>query len=739
MRKIIDSSDEEVEKETVQDQQQKEAQVQDEAAPATEEPYLSDESDESNYDYINVPKRPTKKDRIEAQITSQKAIRELHVELPVAKSKLSINKFLQKYQKKVEPDFIPEAAEEPVNTKPKTDHLIQVDPQPDESDIEIEIIKKPSLKQISNNAEKKKVGLNQEMLKLAKRQLEQRRLEMQEEMKREEERRIEERRARKEERRKREEEKLKQELAEEMGINPDTLVNDQEMNVENEAIVDDLPHDTIEVEKSKVVQDEKEVVNDFEPIALDYCTDEDEFFDEHKESQPSAELTYKTSLPAIESPDTVQVSDTQVEISQNIFSLLSGKFTDTTESQSIQQKQETIEDSLSQDTPVENVSLEQDSQLLNLLSGKFNSDSALLGKNIEDLISESEEEDEESSAEEESETEEVVNVQTNAEQKPIEWIIPEKIPVVGTEKNGFVEIEADVEDDEFLNHGGIDGEDAGVNEYEADMIAEVDSKAVDGEDLLDIHHQQLAEMDAEQVKQVLEDITGGFKKKRARGIQFYDSDEEGEEILKKIRAQMGFNAKKKKEDQNKDKLSQLLDNEKTKEFANCFMTKEAALLSSDEENDVLESANLAKLVRLKEKPSKINKYADRIKKVSVDDLESVSSSQHSLPENIGGQIIQSIFKSKSETNVKVQKSVLSRFSSTRLLSKKSIQIMDTSVYTGDNQGHVKMINKSASAFKIKKTGDVEKKENIINFNTTKKVKVVKTVSKGPKLKDLIKK
>lgn len=133
------------------------------------------------------------------------------------------------------------------------------------------------------------------------------------------------------------------------------------------------------------------------------------------------------------------------------------------------------------------------------------------------------------------------------------------------------------------------------------------------------------------------------------------------------------------------------------------MTKEAALLSSDEENDVLESANLAKLVRLKEKPSKINKYADRIKKVSVDDLESVSSSQHSLPENIGGQIIQSIFKSKSETNVKVQKSVLSRFSSTRLLSKKSIQIMDTSVYTGDNQGHVKMINKSASAFKIKVT------------------------------------
>ncbi|KAJ3262501.1 hypothetical protein HK103_000030 [Boothiomyces macroporosus] len=246
-------------------------------------------------------------------------------------------------------------------------------------------------------------------------------------------------------------------------------------------------------------------------------------------------------------------------------------------------------------------------------------------------------------------------------------------------------------------------------------------------------------MDAEQVKQVLEDITGGFKKKRARGIQFYDSDEEGEEILKKIRAQMGFNAKKKKEDQNKDKLSQLLDNEKTKEFANCFMTKEAALLSSDEENDVLESANLAKLVRLKEKPSKINKYAHRIKKVSVDDLESVSSSQHSLPENIGGQIIQSIFKSKSETNVKVQKSVLSRFSSTRLLSKKSIQTMDTSVYTGDNQGHVKMINKSASAFKIKKTGDVEKKENVINFNTTKKVKVVKTVSKGPKLKDLIKK
>ncbi|KAJ3262502.1 hypothetical protein HK103_000031 [Boothiomyces macroporosus] len=486
MRKIIDSSDEEVEKETVQDQQQEEAQVQDEAAPATEEPYLSDESDESNYDYINVPKRPTKKDRIEAQITSQKAIRELHVELPVAKSKLSINKFLQKYQKKVEPDFIPEAAEEPVNTKPKTDHLIQVDAQPDESDIEIEIIKKPSLKQISNNAEKKKVGLNQEMLKLAKRQLEQRRLEMQEEMKREEERRIEERRARKEERRKREEEKLKQELVEEMGINPGTF-NDPEMNVENEAIVDDLPHDTIEVEKSEVVQDEKEVVNDFEPIALDYCTDEDEFFDEHKESQPSAELTYKTSLPAIESPDTAQVSDTQVEISQNIFSLLSGKFTDTTESQSIQQKQKVIEDSLSQDTPVENVSLEQDSQLLNLLSGNFTSDSALLGKNIEDLISESEEEDEESSAEEESEAEQVVNVQTNAEQKPIEWVIPEKIPVVGTEKNGFVEIEADVEDDEFLNHGGIDGEDAGVNEYEADMIAEVDSKAVDGEDLLDIH------------------------------------------------------------------------------------------------------------------------------------------------------------------------------------------------------------------------------------------------------------
>jgi hypothetical protein len=56
-------------------------------------------------------------------------------------------------------------------------------------------------------------------------------------------------------------------------------------------------------------------------------------------------------------------------------------------------------------------------------------------------------------------------------------------------KNAFVEEEADVEEDEYMNFGGVDGEiEARLDRYEPEFVAEADKEVVDNyDDVIDLH------------------------------------------------------------------------------------------------------------------------------------------------------------------------------------------------------------------------------------------------------------
>lgn len=56
------------------------------------------------------------------------------------------------------------------------------------------------------------------------------------------------------------------------------------------------------------------------------------------------------------------------------------------------------------------------------------------------------------------------------------------------QKSKFIEGEAEVEDDEFMNYGGIDGEDfEGIDEYEKDMLADGEKTRVNERAIIDLH------------------------------------------------------------------------------------------------------------------------------------------------------------------------------------------------------------------------------------------------------------
>ena len=70
--------------------------------------------------------------------------------------------------------------------------------------------------------------------------------------------------------------------------------------------------------------------------------------------------------------------------------------------------------------------------------------------------------------------------------------IPKKEPIKDSApffKTAFVEEEADVEEDEFMNFGGIDGEiDAGLDGYDPEFVAEADKEVVeDYDDVIELH------------------------------------------------------------------------------------------------------------------------------------------------------------------------------------------------------------------------------------------------------------
>lgn len=158
------------------------------------------------------------------------------------------------------------------------------------------------------------------------------------------------------------------------------------------------------------------------------------------------------------------------ESSQNILSMLSGSFPSPKPMSLLIPKK------------VENtVAPFDDSELLALLSGTFGTAIPSAEKS---RLSQVEEEDvnEDSNSETSDHNSPPINPQSFFKTTaPAPLRVPEP-------RSKFIDREAEVEEDEFMNYGGIDGENLGaVDEYEPDMLAEVDKSKINAKAIQELH------------------------------------------------------------------------------------------------------------------------------------------------------------------------------------------------------------------------------------------------------------
>jgi hypothetical protein len=182
----------------------------------------------------------------------------------------------------------------------------------------------------------------------------------------------------------------------------------------------------------------------------------------------------------------------------------------------------------------------------------------------------------------------------------VKWSVVENVNAkIQNSGPRFVETEAAVEEDEFMNFGGADGEEIdGQNEYDKSLLADSDEDIGDIKAVMELHHQKLADEDQNMVNNIINDVTSGAYRKRkslregGMGLDLYDSDEETEAILKRIRQKMGLNYNSKTGEGvfDTNSLEILASNPKTKAFAEVFQVKEEEtkgfLSSSDEESKI---------------------------------------------------------------------------------------------------------------------------------------------------------
>lgn len=123
---------------------------------------------------------------------------------------------------------------------------------------------------------------------------------------------------------------------------------------------------------------------------------------------------------------------------------------------------------------------------------------------------------------------------------------------------------------------------------------------------------------------LINDVTSGAMRKRkskcvvnqggkdgsGKGLDMYDSDDETEALLRRIRAQLGVGQSKRDEEFD-GSLKSLASNPQTQAFANCFaapgLEKTGFLSSSDEEEKNI--ALSAKMARVRNKTGKSRKIA----------------------------------------------------------------------------------------------------------------------------------
>jgi hypothetical protein len=167
---------------------------------------------------------------------------------------------------------------------------------------------------------------------------------------------------------------------------------------------------------------------------------------------------------------------------------------------------------------------------------------------------------------------------------------PPTLPTQVPNQPKFIMTEAEVEDDEFQNYGGVDGEDLDMpDSYDKKLINDK-SQNINLDAILQLHHDELVSRDAKEVTALINDVTSGLMRKRKtadeKGLDLDDSDEENKDILRMIRKQMGLGNKRKQEELSG--LTALAMDIKTRKFAECFIhtLDRSGFLDSEEEEEI---------------------------------------------------------------------------------------------------------------------------------------------------------
>ncbi|KAJ3093470.1 hypothetical protein HK100_006598, partial [Physocladia obscura] len=161
-----------------------------------------------------------------------------------------------------------------------------------------------------------------------------------------------------------------------------------------------------------------------------------------------------------------------------------------------------------------------------------------------------------------------------------------KVPKI---KSLFVEEEAAEEEDEFFGLGGVDGED---NDDDTQLVCSGDEDHVeDFTDIMELHRKQILDEDSKLVEEMINDVTTGNLRKKARrnhfgkGFTLSDSDDE-EALLRHLKRAGARKFARNSDFDSGNHLERFVSDPKTTAFAKCFNT----FNSSEDENGMISSS-----------------------------------------------------------------------------------------------------------------------------------------------------
>ncbi|KAJ3346954.1 hypothetical protein HDU83_002551 [Entophlyctis luteolus] len=171
--------------------------------------------------------------------------------------------------------------------------------------------------------------------------------------------------------------------------------------------------------------------------------------------------------------------------------------------------------------------------------------------------------------------------------------LADETPKLPRIKSNYIEEEADEEEDEFFGLGGEDGE--GNEDDDAPLVCSGDEDVIeDFSDIIDLHRKQGLEDDTKLVQTMLDDVTNGNLRKKARrnhfgtGFELSDTDDE-ETLLRNLKraGARGITRRKANGADGNSVLDKFASDPKTAAFAKCFDT----FNTSEEENGLMSSSD----------------------------------------------------------------------------------------------------------------------------------------------------